>query len=382
MTTVDDFLDALGGPALIAWHHQHGIDRSAAQYLSSYRSLLVRGLTGVRLIYLDTNFWIRMRDAEIGTGSPAAVRLLRTLRSMVRSREALCVSYIYSFLELGKQGEASLRVTAELLDELTEGVAIASPDDLLDWECAKFIEATLQRDVGQGMCPWTKVGQLHTNALSTEMPGPISASDREIVLKATIDAAWNVSFQYGFEQFTWDTKTKLSFDLNKNTFARVTKRKAEQQAKRLAPDQVRLEVFSEMVRTKAVPVFNRLLGRWHLDRGFPEGMATLLRDVDAVQRAAIRGFENRALGRMLPSLSIMTEIYTLYETDSQSNKPQTTNDWFDSCHAAVALPYCDLFLTERGLAHRLRRQLKADVQYDCQVVGTIEEALTRISGAP
>ena len=382
MTSTDDFLMALGGPSLIAWHHQNGIDRSAVEYLNSYRGLLVHGLSAARLIYLDTNFWIRMRDAEIGTGSPAAVHLLQTLRSMVRSREALCVSQMYSFLELGKQKETSLRVTAELLDELTEGVMIASPDDLLQWECAEFIKATLRKDVGHDLCPWTKVGQLHKNDLPTSMPGPVSDRQRDVILKASIDAAWNVTFNYILERFDWDTKNKLGFELDPETFASVTKRKAEQQAKGLTFDQVRLEGFSEILLSKAGPVFNGLLGRWHFERGFPEGMAALLRDADAVQHAAIQGFAGRSLGRLLPGLSIKTNLYTLYETDSQSDKPQTPNDWFDSCHAAVALPYCDMFFTERGLAHRLRQLLKADVQYGCEVVSTIEDAVTCLSNVP
>lgn len=37
----------------------------------------------------------------------------------------------------------------------------------------------------------------------------------------------------------------------------------------------------------------------------------------------------------------MTELYALHETDRQSSKPMTINDWLDSCHAAAALPYCD-----------------------------------------
>ena len=237
-----------------------------------------------------------MRDAERGRGSPAAIHLLQTIRAMVRSREALCVSQIYPFLEVGKQEEPSLRVSADLLDELTEGVVIASPDDLLNWECAEFIKATLQRDVGDGLCPWTKAGHLHKRALPTEMPGPVSALDTEVILKAYIDAAWNSTFRYVFEQFNWDTKNRMSFNLDSDTFARVAKRKAEQQAKGLTLAQVRLETFSDLVHTQAAPVFGRLLGKWHLDRKFPEGIAICLKDVQAVQSAAIRGFADRTLG--------------------------------------------------------------------------------------
>jgi hypothetical protein len=157
--STETVLNRLGGRALLAWHRRHGVDLRAELYLGLYRDRLVRGLSKPLLIYLDTNFWVRLRDAARGTGLPGYEELLQRLRAMVRAREAICVSQIYSLLEVGKQEEQSLRTTAELLDELTEGVAIASTDDLLKWECAQFIGAILQRDVTQGLCPWTKVGR-------------------------------------------------------------------------------------------------------------------------------------------------------------------------------------------------------------------------------
>jgi len=63
-------------------------------YLNLCRDRLVLWLGNTLLIYLDTNFWVRLRDAARGTGSAKAVRLLQTLRAMVCRREALCVSQI------------------------------------------------------------------------------------------------------------------------------------------------------------------------------------------------------------------------------------------------------------------------------------------------
>lgn len=382
LTSVDDLLNRIDGPGLVAWHHQNGTHLSAVAYRNLYRDVLVRGLSRTRLLYLDTNFWVRLRDAAIGKGTPEASKLLQTLRAMVRSRDALCVSQFYSPLEVGKQSEASLRASADLIDELTEGVAIASPPDLLRWECAEFIKATLNRDVGQDLCPWTKLGQIHSSELPTEMPGPASPAQREIVLKATIDSIWNASFEFVFEQFGWDTKTKLNVNLDPQMFAQVAKRKADQLAKGPARDQVRQAEFSEMASSQLKPIFIDLLRRWHVQRGFPEGMSALLRDTQTAESLAVSRFANRSLGRLIPSLAIPTELYALYETNKQSSSPLTTNDWFDWSHAAIALPYCSVFLTERGLAHRLRQELKADVQYNCKVIGTLEEALTYLHTAP
>lgn len=379
-TSVDTYLDRLGGRALLAWHREHGVELRADAYLGLYRDRLVRGLSNTLLIYLDTNFWVRLRDAARGTGSAEAARLLQTLRAMVRRREALCVSQIYSLLEVGKQEGQSLRTTAELLDELTEGVAIASTDDLLRWECAQFVAATVQRDVTQGLCPWTKVGQIHKNDLPT-LPGPATAEGGEAVLKSSIDSLWNLSFEDAFERLDWDTKNKLGFQIDDETLARVEKRKAEQLAKGYARDQVRANEFEQQVGDHVMPVATDLLRAWHIARGFPEGMAALLRDLHTVERTAVQQFKARSLGRLLPGLSIMTELYALYETDRDAKKPLSSNDWFDSSHAAAALPYCDVFLTEKNLAHKLRQMLNADVQYGCQVIGSLEEAVARFTGS-
>ncbi len=381
MTSVDEFLSSLGGPNLIAWHHHNGTHLSAMDYLRLHRDLLVGGLSNTRLLHLDTNFWVRLRDAAMGRGTPEAVKLLQMLRTMVRSREALCVSQIYSLLEVGKQSETSLRASADLLDELTEGVAIASTHDLMQWECAEFIKATLNRNVGKDLCPWTKAGLIHKNELPTEMPGPTSPAQKEIVLKAVIDPLWSGSFEYIFSRFNWDTKSKLNADLDTETFALIAKRKTEQLAKDLTRDQVRVGEFSGLVSGQIKDIFIDLLRRWHVDHAFPEGVATLLSDVEMAEHLAISKFADGSLGSLLPYWAITTELYVLYERNKHSSKRLTTNDWFDWCHAAVALPYCDVFLTESGLAHRLRHDLKADKRYGCMVIGTIEDAVAQLQAA-
>ena len=377
--SLDDFLDRLGGPALLAWHRENGTALPAEAYLGLYRDRLVRGLGNTLLIYLDTNFWVRLRDAARRTGSAEAVRLLQTLRAMVHRREALCVSQIYSLLEVSKQEEQSLRITADLLDELTEGVAIASTDDLLRWECAQFVAATVQRDVTQGLCPWTKAGQIHRSQLPA-LPGPATVAGGRAVLKASIDSLWNLSFEDAFDRLDWDTKNKLGFQLDDEVLASVEKRKAERLAKGYTLDEVRASEFEQQVRAQLMPIATELLRAWHISRSFPEGMVALLRDLRTVEMAAVEQFKGRSLGRLLPGLSIRTELYALYETDGDAKKPISSNDWFDSSHAAAALPYCDVFLTERNLAHKLRQMLKADAQYGCLVIGSLEEALARFSG--
>ena len=375
MSNRDDYLLSLGGPDLVAWHRNNGVHRSADEYLGLQRDLLVRGLRNTRLLYLDTNYWVRLRDAAIGRGSPEALKLLQTLRALVRSREALCVSQLHSLLELGRQTGDSLRASADLLDELTEGVLLAAPHDLLLSECAEFVRAKVRREVGLNLSPWTRVGLMHRSALPDKLPGPATAAQKSVVFKAAIDSLWNASFNYLFAEFDWDTKSRLSFELDSEIFAKISQRKVEQLARGLTRGQLRKGEFTTLVADQLKPIFIALLLEWHRERGFPEGIAALVRDVHITEITAVANFAERTLGSLLPGVAIQTELYVLKETNASRTKPLTTNDWVDWSLAAVALPYCDVFFTERSLAHRLRQELKADVQYDCEVIGSIGDAL-------
>ena len=87
--SLDDILDRLGGPTLLARHWENGTAVPADAYLGLHRDRLLHGLDHTLVIYLDMNFRVRLCDAARGTGSAEAVRLLQTLRKIVRGREAI-----------------------------------------------------------------------------------------------------------------------------------------------------------------------------------------------------------------------------------------------------------------------------------------------------
>jgi hypothetical protein len=381
MSSVNEGLvHRVGGGELVAWHKANGTHLDAAAYLERYRRVLLANLSGTRLLYLDTNYWVWLRDAELGRGLPAATRLLHILRAMVRSREAICVSQLQSFLEIGKQEEISLRATAGLLDELTEGLAISSPSDLRVCECAEFIHAKLGLQVRHDSCVWTKVGQIHKNELPTELPDSTTEASRNVILKALIDTLWNATFEDVLGQFKWQTKARLNADIEPEVLAKVEERKREQEAKGLSREKVRLSEFSQSISEQLGPVVVNLLRNWHIERGFPDELPAVSRHLQTVLNVAVNEFKTRSLGRQLPSVAIPVELYALYETAYQTNRPLTTNDWVDWNHGAAALPYCDMFFTERHLAHQLRQELRAEEQYDCEVIGSLDEALARLDG--
>ena len=371
----EELITRLGRAELISWHHINGADVDANMYRERYRSVLLDGLSNAKLIYLDTNYWVELRKAELGYGSAEAKQLLQMLRAMVRAREAICVSQFNSFLELGKQEESSLRVTAGLLDELTEGVAIASMSDLLEWDCSQYISTKLEIQLQQELSIWTKVGQIHQHALPEKLPGPVTEAGRTVVLKATIDDLWNATFEDVFGQFSWATKHTLNADIDPEVIALVEKRRLKQQAEGQSRERVRLDEFSQFVNESLRPIFTDQLRAWNIQQQFPDGLRGFMCQLQTVMDVAVNDFKDRTLGKLLPSAAIPVELYTIYEA---GNHRLTTNDWTDWNHAAAALPHCDVFLTDGPLAHQLHQELKADMQYGCTVIGSIKDALKKL----
>ena len=74
-------------------NHRKHPDVSLDQHFSNRVAELAREVLTRRRVYLDTRYWIFLRDAELGrTRKPVHVELLEVLRSEVRSGRFLCLS--------------------------------------------------------------------------------------------------------------------------------------------------------------------------------------------------------------------------------------------------------------------------------------------------
>lgn len=81
-------------------------------------------------IYLDVNFWLMLRNAELGTHTnPPSLELLAKLRSLVARGIAFCPISESVYVEVMKQSDERTRLaTAKLVDELSQGIAITAMD--------------------------------------------------------------------------------------------------------------------------------------------------------------------------------------------------------------------------------------------------------------
>ena len=369
--TRDEVLDRLGGPALLKWHRRHGTDTSVEEYILKYKAQVALGIANTKVVYLDTNYWVRLRDAELGKGSAAGVALLSRLRSLVAARKIVCVSHLTSMLEIAKQLEDSARTTTALVDELTERVALAPTAELDALEIGNYVGARAGATQPSPPLQWTCLGQIAKSELSGVNVLPANlGNERHAVLKSAADALWNQGLSEVFEAFHWETKHHLQADLDAKTLIRVEERKSTrpQDGNLKKTREAEFEALMKQHVALFEAEFRKLMG--------PIGGAALGAKLplaaQALAQHAAADYQTGALGIHLPGFVIRTELYSMYECDPAHKL--SSNDWQDWQHASAALPYCQLFLTEKRLAHQVTTMLHLDTKYQCRVVGPDMEA--------
>lgn len=248
-------LDRVGGKSLVGWHRSHYTNVDADQYLDLYRQQLLRGMQECLRIYLDTSYWVRLRDAQIGRGSNSAVALLARLRALVRSRRVICIGHASVFLELAKQSSESLRITAHLFDELTEGVVLAPARELRFFELVRFVAARTGQPAPSETSCWSKIARVLKTALPEQMPGPCTYFDRQVILKCAIDVAWQTRLEDLFAQLGWQTKESLNADIEADVIQKVEALKRAWLADGRTRKQVRTAEFSALLRDSVAAEF-------------------------------------------------------------------------------------------------------------------------------
>src|SRR5437867_1568264 len=104
----DERLHSMAG--LLPEHRQHPAV-SLSQHRLNRIAELARDVSARTRIYLDTRYWLFLRDVELGRPQkPIHVELLEVLRTGVRSGRLLCPIGDSTFFELLKQSDADTRL--------------------------------------------------------------------------------------------------------------------------------------------------------------------------------------------------------------------------------------------------------------------------------
>jgi len=330
--------------------HKRQPEITAQDYAKSLVAALGKAIAGRRKIYLDTKFWVLLRDAAMGRPrEPAHTELLELLRRVVAAGLALCPIGDASFVELIRQSDPLTRVaTAQLMDELSLGVALISEQDrvMMELSCVLSADGAKSGTEMLDHMVWVKI------CFVLGFPWPVSpnrdqAANR-LLQKVIIDELWKRPLTELIETVGEPPSSLPGFDqtaelLNRESAAHAHEARGMEKLF-LAEIAGTLSVFKDHL----VKVVQQAYVR---ETGTPPMLTDEGKD-DAARRAhslmvnCFREAKDK-MAKRVPSLYINAMCHAACRLNR--SKKLKGNDLVDFHHAMGAVAYCNAFFTDGPL---------------------------------
>lgn len=338
------------------------------------RIALGEALAQRHAIYLDTKYWILLRDANKGTSRSGALELLRLLREGTANGRLFCPISESVFVELMKQSDPTSRLAmAALIDELSLGATLIGQEARVATEISHFIHAKTGRTNLHPLkhLVWSKLSYV----LGTFYPKNTGydPTTEGAIQKAFFDHMWALPFremviQIGDGEMDEANPSEFTTALNNGVTSNADGLRSFEQA------------YSAEVRGIVDIVGD----------GIPDVLASMARNEGVVlneptaeeRRASINGFKN-LFAIALEKDKARNELRTMHILSSlhaslrwNKRRKFKDNDLLDFDHAAAALAYADAFFTERSLCAMVtERRLALDRLYGCRVTALVDDAI-------
>lgn len=356
--------------------HLESPEVSLGEHVKCRQLELSDELDARRAIYLDLKFWIILRDVLMGKRNrPEEVELLQLLRRLVEEKRAYCPISETTFIELLKQQDLATRcATGELIDELGLGVSLISFEERMELEISSFVyKHGGQKDyVSPDRLVWSKLSYVlgHTHPYQTGFEPAVELA----IQKAFFDRMWRVPLSEILDLLGDSMPPGMGFDALAQSLNTGNIRHADELRSFNQTYAIELEGGLSLVAPIAAEVVARM-GEKATGRSMPRQGDEWDAYVREWQGFLMAAFKQDKVKDALPTIHINTCLHAAVRW----NKAQRyeANDFHDFHHAAAALAYCDVFLTERGLkAMVTASHVALDTRYSCQVAATVKEGLT------
>lgn len=362
--------------------HRQSPHVSLAEHVHRRHVQLTQSLNDRQAIYLDTKFWLILRDTVLGTRvTEESQTLLALLRQKVACGKGFCPISEATFMELLKQRDPrTILATSKLIDELSLGMSLIPFEERAAMELRCFIHRFHPEPIPAPPphTPWTRLsfvlGVMHpTNT-------PFDQATELVLQKSFFDHMWDQSLAEMIEVLGASRPSRsLSFDsladrLNLGNARHISDLRSYKHTYELEASGA-ADVFAETA-AGIVHTFNeRATGRSQPKAGEQWGeQVRIWRNV--VAKTLMHATERRSL----PTLHVNTCMHASLRW--QKLEKFEANDFPDFHHATAALVYCQMFLTERGLKARVTtKNVSLDEIYACAVAASVPEAIDLLQSA-
>jgi hypothetical protein len=369
-------------------YHLDNPEISSAAYIRNRRVEHGRHLLSMRRIYLDTKYWVCLREVLIGRATRSQQAIFDKLKKLRASRKIICPISYSVFVELLRQSDLTTRLaTARAVDIFGESSCIQAPNEVFCQEilgfCLKYenLGQLLNRmSQTNELTPvreliWSKVSFI-VGLMQPKFKG-CRPNEAEALEKAIDDLFWSMSLEEMMSVLAPENpeggrRERDVFAVKLTSGANRARRNSDTFEK-LFLDEVAggLDAHARDLG-QIMEYLSRKIG--FTGKASKKEWKLAGRRLGNVIRAA---FESRKISTEVPAVHIPSGLHAAVRFDR--NRKYKANDCEDFRHAVVALPYYDIFCTEKSLRHLLcHKPLEYDKAYKTQVVSNDEEVLAAL----
>jgi len=363
-------------------HHLRHPEIDINTYMRAKRLHLGKHIVSLTRIYLDTKYWVRLRDVTMGRPeSPGDVQILDTLVDLVGRKKIICPFSYSVFAELMRQTDPATRsATAKLIDVLAEGCCVQNPKALARLQLEYYLRSCMSPERGSAPIAeavWTKASFVAGDYCLTPEASPPEYT--LAVQKVRDDDMWETTLE-----------ALVSGPLPDPPFDTPDRRRAfadQQTQDKLAHDH-EVKTFDQFFMSEVeggLHCFADVLAEAvmvHLveDEGDAEEAAAskVQQSVEGYASALRKGFAKGKVSTEVPCIHILAGLLAALRSDLNRTYKPTDNE--DFLHATVALPYYDFFFTDNALRHLIcHKPLEYDSCYDTTVLSRTDEIIDALS---
>ncbi|MDP3515511.1 MAG: hypothetical protein Q8S20_22430, partial [Sulfuritalea sp.] len=326
---------------------------------------------------LDTRYWIHLRDAAMGRARlNSHGEILAHIRSLVSNGAAICPVSDVTWMELSKQTDCETRLaSADLLDELSLGVAIMSERDRIVAEIEHFLAhphiakptPVLKDRV------WVKSGYVLgvTVPIARELPTEINTA----MQKTSVDLLWRITHREMADKADSLPPIDDRYEENAARITAAMRRYAHEirsiQQAFAAESAGVLDLFKDEIQTMLLRLFCRSAG---------SDTTVSIDQAEEATRTMLRGLTNalrlrpKVMAQRLPTVYAYAMCHAAVRMDR--TRKFNGHDLLDIHHASSGIPYHDAVFTENPLRVLVTAgNVGLDKAFSCAVLAKENEVL-------
>ncbi len=338
-------------------------------HIKSHRLTISKLLEDKVIIYLDTKYWLILRDQNNET-DPKKRILLDKIFELSDSGKCIFPISEISFWEFLKQNDLeTLKATTVLVDRLSKGISMINMDERRVLEFKNFFYCLTGRETHNlNKLIWTKLplllGYDFIARLETE---DLQRSFYDFVTNASLYEVISTLYPDGKIEEPFSYKDDIDA-LNKGKFEHLDENTSFKQMF-LSELSGYLELYQDIFRDEVYFVFCK-----------ENNKEPIAKEKESIENSYMyliyNGFKSERLTAELPVFRIIPELFASARWNKE-RKFSDGNDLMDFMHASFALPYCDYFFTEKELKTMID-QTKLDKLYGCVVESKPKLILERL----